>query len=98
MGLCVIEYLLRRAVFHKGLKHEPVAALPVMDSCIKLAVRKGSCPSLSELDIGVRTEVTCPEEFLYIGLSLLTRFSSFYYNRIAALFSEDKSREKTGRT
>ena len=63
MGLCVIEYALRRAVAHELFEHPADALVP--DAGVQLAVGKGTRSALAELHVALGVESAARAEGLH---------------------------------
>ena len=78
VGLVGPEDVLRRAVLHQGLQHGGDAA--VVGARGQLAVGKGACATLPELDVGERVQHPGGPEGGYIGGALFHRAAPLQYD------------------
>ena len=95
MGLLLPCDLLGGAVLEEHLGHE--AAQLVADAGGELAVRKGACAALAELDVGVLVQLTGGREMLHSLDALFQRRAALQHDGPVALTGQQQRCKKSGR-
>ena len=95
--LCLVQYLLRRAVLHKLLQDKPVLAGLVLHHGIELSVRKCTGAALAKLHIGLRIKNSFLKKMFHFLRPKLHGVSPLIKNRRETVPRKYQSRKQPRR-
>ena len=98
MRLLQIQNLRRCSMINKYLHHPASSSCRILDECIQLSIRKGSCSALAKLNIAVIVQLPGVPKFGHLLLTLCHLTATLQNDRFQSLSGKLQCRKNTCRS